>query len=482
MGLKAFFRAPQWEVTIISKIFLGLLAAYIILSILVIGIVVYYIVEKMFPETPPIEVINQGIFYVLILEFIIRFFFQQLPSANVSYWILLPIKKKTIIHNVLLRSSLSVFNLTPWLLYFPIAMVMIFEGMSVLKALIWFVNLLSLTLILNYLIFLMDKSKRLFMVVLTAILIGVGLSYFTDILLHEIFSKAIQWQYENPPAVIISLTLLLAIYGLAYRLLKSKFYLDMGLAKKPERMMRLGFTFLGGFGRLGALLKNDLRLLLRNVRPRQILFLSGLFLFYGLFFFTTEQYNENSVILVFASVIITGGFTLTYGQRVPSWDSEYYPLLMTQNLSYREYLDSKWWLIGLSVIISLIVSTFYLFFGWRIFAFIFAVAIYNLGLGTFITLYSGAYYYIPMKLNVKAKAFENTKALNLTQFLFAIPKMGLPPLIFWLADFFIGGYAGWLALVGAGILGLLLKNHILGHVAKIFKSRKYRTIEAFSKN
>lgn len=162
----------------------------------------------------------------------------------------------------------------------------------------------------------------------------------------------------------------------------------MGLAKKSEKILRLGFAFLGGYGRLVAFLKNDLRFLLRNARPKQVLLLIFMFLFYGLLFFSVELCSNNAIILVFAAIIITGGFSLSYGQQVPSWDSEYYPLLMTQKLTYREYLDSKWWLMFSSVLISLILSTFYLVFGWKIYLYVLAGAIFNLGIGSFINLYS----------------------------------------------------------------------------------------------
>jgi hypothetical protein len=87
-----------------------------------------------------------------------------------------------------------------------------------------------------------------------------------------------------------------------------------------------------------------------------------------------------------------------------------------------------------------------------------------------------------MKLNVKAKAFSNTQAFNVTQLLFTIPKLGLPVLVFLIADFFIGGYAGWFALIIIGTMGILNKNLVLNHIAKIYSSGKYKTIEAFSKN
>ena len=189
-----------------------------------------------------------------------------------------------------------------------------------------------------------------------------------------------------------------------------------------------------------------------------------------------ELYSNNAIILVFAAIIITGGFSLSYGQQFPSWDSEYNPLLVTQNLTYREYLDSKWWLMFSSVLISLILSTFYLVFGWKIYLYVLAGAIFNLGIGSFINLYSGAFYSIPIKLNVKAKAF------SLAQLLFTLPKLGLPVLAFFVRDFFIGGYAGWLALIASGLLGVAIRKIVLNHIAKIYTSANTKPLKRSQKN
>lgn len=482
LEIKSFFRMPQWEVAVIAKIFLGLFALYMFVSLLAFGVGIYYILEKVFPEQSTLMLINQGVFYVLIIEILLRYFFQQPPTTRVQTWILLPIRKSQIIHLQLLRSILNPLNITPLFLYLPIAVVCAVEGTPWMQVLIWFFHLLFLTLTLNFLIFLADKSKGFFISMLIFVAIGIGLEIYTSVSFSTAFAKGMMWIQQYPLSLLCSSGLLVLTYSRCFHFLKTRFYLDMGLSKKPEKVLLLNFAFLGGYGKAGALLINDLRLLLRNARTKQVLLISIMLLFYGLIFFPSEIYKNNSLMLIFASVFITGGFSFSYGQQVSSWDSEYFSLLMTQNLTYREYLNSKWWLMAASVLISMILASFYLIFGWKAWATVVAGAFYNMGVGTYVNLYSGAYHRVPVKLNVKAKAFENTKALNTTQLLFTLPKLGLPLLLFFVADFFIGGYAGWITLVGIGLLGLLLKKPLLDHLAKIYIHQKHKTVEAFSKN
>ena len=41
---------------------------------------------------------------------------------------------------------------------------------------------------------------------------------------------------------------------------------------------------------------------------------------------------------------------MNFGQFVPSWDSAYYKLLMSQNITYKDYLASKWWLVVIATV------------------------------------------------------------------------------------------------------------------------------------
>jgi hypothetical protein len=234
------------------------------------------------------------------------------------------------------------------------------------------------------------------------------------------------------------------------------------------------------FGSVAPFLKNDIKMIMRNARPKQVLMMSFFFLFYGLFFFTQEMYVEKMpYILAFAAIFITGGFLLSFGQLVPSWDSEYYKMLMSQNIPYRQYLESKWYLMVVAVIVAFILSTPYIYFGWDIYFMIAAGALFNIGLNTFITLFGGALNRVPIELNTKAKAFSNTNGFNPTQLLIALPKMILPILIFFIPYHFISFNAGLIALAASGALGIVFKNFFLNKIERIYQNGKYKTIAAF---
>ena len=235
------------------------------------------------------------------------------------------------------------------------------------------------------------------------------------------------------------------------------------------------------FGSVAPFLKNDIKMITRNARPKQVVMMSFFFLFYGVFFFTQKKYiEETPYLLGFASIFITGGFLLSFGQLVPSWDSEYYKLLMSQNIPYRQYLESKWYLMVFAVIVAFILSTPYLYFGVDIYLIIAAGALFNIGLNTFITLFGGALNRVPIELNTKAKAFSNTNGFNPTQLLIALPKMVLPIIIFFIPYHFISFNAGLITLALSGVIGIVFKNFFLNKIEQVYQKGKYKTVAAFN--
>jgi hypothetical protein len=185
---------------------------------------------------------------------------------------------------------------------------------------------------------------------------------------------------------------------------------------------------------------------------------------------------------VFAALFTTGGFVLMFSQNIPAWDSAYFKLLMTQRIPLYEYLYSKWLLLVVSVALASLLAIPYLYFGFRVYSLILAASIFNAGMGSFIGLISGALNHTPIQLNIKAKAFENTQNFNLTQFLFVIPKIAIPVLLYWLPNHYLGPPWGVVTLAGSGLWGLIFQKPILQLCVRFYQQKKYEMLEGFYKN
>jgi hypothetical protein len=164
---------------------------------------------------------------------------------------------------------------------------------------------------------------------------------------------------------------------------------------------------------------------------------------------------------------------------VPSWDSAYYQLMMTQNIPYKGYLDSKWWLMVLATVVSTILASFYLYFGWQVYLTIVVGAIYNIGVNSHLVLLGGAYTKTPIDLSSGKGAFGDKKAYNMKTMLLSIPQLALPVLLYWIGLTLANATVG-LALVALfGIIGFAFKNTFFSLIEKAYKTEKYATIAAY---
>src|SRR5690606_29199779 len=143
---------------------------------------------------------------------------------------------------------------------------------------------------------------------------------------------------------------------------------------------------------------------------------------YGLLITDTERYAMPTY-HIFCGIFITGGFLFSFGSYVPSWDSAYYPLMMSQNIQYKEYLKSKWWLIVIATTISTLLASIYLLVGWELYLGILVGGIFNLGVNAHLVLLSGTFIKTPIDLSSGQKIFGDRQALNLKTFLLTIPKL-----------------------------------------------------------
>ncbi len=477
---KETFRAPQWEAKLSIKIIMALVMLYFIGAFVFGASMAYPILNKKILDREPLEVFNGILLYIFFFELVLRFFLQQLPVTNIQALILLPFKKRKIINHVLLRSVFSGFNTTPFIVYLPFAISMYRDDYLGSEVLAWWSALLTITLCLNFLIYIVNKNNVYFVVLLALIAGTVALDHYTEIDLGNRLGTLFDVVVKQPETLGLFVLPLLFSYALVFYFLKRGFYMDAGLAKKRTKVRGGDHAYLNFLGEDALILKNDLRMILRNVRPRQVVLMSFLFLFYGLIFFTQDIYRNQEAIMVFAGIFVSGGFTMTFGNYVPAWDSSYYKLLMTQNISYKKYLLSKWNLMVFATAVSTLLSLPYLYFGWDIMGIILAGAFFNMGLNTWTTLLGGLLNKTPMRLNVKAKAFENTQAFSINQFLLILPKLVLPIFLYWLPAQFLGPIAGYLTLAGAGVIGMIFKDRLANIVTRLYLKQKHETIEAFN--
>ncbi|CAM3824256.1 DUF5687 domain-containing protein [Flavobacterium jumunjinense] len=457
---------------------MAFVAIYFIATFIGLGIGSYFLLEK--AGLDPFPTINKFIIYYLVMDLLIRFFFQKMPSLTIRPFLNQNIKKNSIVHYTLNKTILSFFNFIHWFFFIPFTIILITKDFTPFSSLIWGLSMLLIIYCNNFIAILIDKKDSLFYSVVGLFAILGILQYYNIFDITQYTYIAFENIYNQPFLTIIPLILLSVLYYFNFTFFKSNLYLDAGLSIKQDNATTENLTWLDQLGSLGTFLKNDIRLLKRNKRAKSTLIMSSMFLFYGLLFFTNsiEAYNA-PVWKIFAGIFVSGGFLLNFGQFVPSWDSSYYPLMMTQNITYRDYLSSKWWLMVIGTIISTLLASFYLYFGWEVYFAIIVGAIFNIGVSSHLVLLGGAYIKTPIDLTSNKNAFGDKKAFNLKTLLISLPKLVLPMIVYAIGHYTLGWQYGYLFVALTGILGFAFKNRVFKAIEAIYKKEKYATLEAY---
>jgi hypothetical protein len=474
---KSFFRSASFATNLALKIIMGFMAVYFMVIFVAAGVGVFYLIKED-AQLDPLATVNKFLIYYFVADLVIRYFFQQMPVTNIKPLLTLPINRNTIVHYTLGKSIISFFNMLHAFFFIPFTVVLLLNGYG-FQSVLWLLGIWALVYVNNFINVLINNKNSVFYP-LVAVVLGLGTAQYYKLFDVTVYTQPFfQGLYSTFYLFVIAIALAAVLYYYTFVYFKSNLNLDTGLAKKSAEAKTENLTWLNQFGTLGTFLKNDIKMIKRNKRPRNTVVASIVFIFYGILFFTdfVPAYN-NPTMHVFGGIFVSGGFLLNFGQFVPSWDSAYYQLMMSQNISYREYLSSKWWLMVIATVFSTLVASFYLYFGWKVYLLIVVGAIYNIGVNSHLVLLGGAYNKTSIDLTA-SKAFGQKQAFSFKNLLIAVPKILVPMLLYAFGYFVFNAEIGCLMVALAGIIGFAFRDKMFTIIEKIYKTEKYATIDAY---
>lgn len=472
---KSFLRSASFGTNVVLKIFMGLAALYFIAVFLLLGFGIYPLLKQY--DMNPFETVNKFLIYYFFLHLIIRYFMQKMPVMNIRPLLTLPIKRDTIVHFTLGKTALSFFNWIHVFLFVPFSIMLIINNHSILNVILWHLGIIGIVYASNFINVLVNNKDSFFYPILTLVVVCALSQYYKLFDITTYTFPFFDGLYTTNYLFLIPIIAVVILYYFAFNFFKNNLNLDEGLAKKSDVAKTENFAFLDQFGTLGTFLKNDIKLIKRNKRSRTTIIMSVVFLFYGFLFFNNP--HQAKVMGIFAGIFVSGGFLFTFGQFVPSWDSAYYQLMMSQNVQYKEYIKSKWWLVVIATAISTLLASFYIYLGWHIYLLIVVGAIYNIGVNSHLVLLGGAFVKTPIDLSTGKGAFGDKQAFNIKTMLIAIPKLLIPVLLYGLGTWIFSENIGLVFVAVAGILGFTLRNYVFAKIEKIYKTEKYATIAAY---
>lgn len=482
---KSFVRSASFGQSLGLRILLIFVGLYFSAAFFALGLGLYSLLKEIVPEKDPLQVVNHFLLLWLVFQLIPRFFLQSLPVMNIKPLMTLPVKKSRVVNYVLGKSLLSFYNLLSVLIFIPFAVFNVYKGAhSTLEMFAWGISIICLNLCANYANFLIRKkfaeNLKGLVPFVAIVVVLVVLDYFEAFQITEWFGRALDLITELPYLALLPLLALIGLYLWNKYDLEKNFYLDAGLKGKKQVATTQNFEWTKKFGSIAPFLQQDLKLIWRNKRPRTSAMISLIFLPYGLMIYTHEAYREIPVMFIFAGIVMTGIFMINFGQFIPAWDASYFSMIMSQNIPVRRYLASKAGLMSFSVVVLGILSTPYLYYGWRILLVNLVCAVYNLGVNVPLLLYAGSFN--KKRIDLDSSPFMNYQGTGAAQWLVALPLIFVPSLLFYGMLKLISFDAGILILGILGIVGLLFRSRLLDFITGAYRKRKYEMIEGFKQS
>ena len=481
LNWKEFNRSKSLGGKTVAKVFKWFGIVYVAILSLAWGIILSWPKEE--DVMAPFLYINKQLIYGLVYLVVMRYFIQSLPVLNIKPLLLTPLLKKKIVRYVVLKTVPTYFNILPLFFLIPFSISLSQnDEFSALGLIFWNINLVGLIYLTNFFNFLLNNKRNLIYVLGAFLALIKALDYYSIVDFTIYSEKFFYFFYKTPYVALFTWVLVFWLYNYVSTFFYNGLYIDKGIKSKVKEANLEDYSWLDSLGKTAVFIKNDLRLLKRSKRAKMAVYMGIGLLFYGLIFQSSEELL-GSTFTFFGYLFSTGGFLFMFGSFVPSWDSQYYPLMMTQNIEYKEYLNSKWSLMIIGTIISTILASFiYSFFGINAVFAVLAGSAYNMGINGYLTLWAGAYTKTPIDLNSSSNAFGDKKALNAKTILVGIPQMLVPILVYFFGNLYYDHMTACLLVAGLGFLGIFLKPFAFSLIMKAYKSEKYSTLKAYKSN
>ncbi|MBS9766756.1 MAG: hypothetical protein KGV44_04375 [Flavobacteriaceae bacterium] len=460
------------------KIFMVFGALYFFLILIGLPFVVFFVAKEVL-HISALEVFSKYFLYYVMVDLGLRYFMQSLSSQNIKPFLTLNIPKTKIVKYSFLKFCIYYLNIAIFLFLLIFSVLLIIDDFVWWQVLCFSTGIYFVLMCNNFLNMLLNQRDTIFYAIASVFVLFVVLEYFEYIKLSDYSLPIFSAFYTMKGLFIAPIFASIAIAYVAFKNMKSDFYLDKGLeVKKSANAKTENIDFLNRFGMVGTFINNDIRLIKRNKVPRKVFYSGIFFLFYGLIVFLKGY--DNDYMKMFVGFLVTGSFMLNFGARVPAWDSSYYPLMMTMNVPYKDYLNAKWYSMFVMTAIMTVLALPYAFISWQYYTIIFVAGIFNLGVNVHLTLLQGSFNKVPVDLNTRVKQMNKGGFSYMALFL-GLMKIFFPALLFALIKYFAGFYPAVITIAVLGIIGIFTKEMILNSIVKRYKREKYETLESFKK-
>lgn len=477
------FRSQTFYRGLAVKVLMGFMTIYFAVIFIMLGFFLGEALDEVHETLNPLEVINGASLYIILGALTLRFFMQSLQTINLQAYQSLPVKRTTLVNFILLKPLFSIANYMTLLVIIPFAIRTVAAWESGFVAFQFVINCI---LIIWADIWLATYLKRRFgpnvkgLIIILIVIAGLAaLEYLKIFSLFDVSLAIFNFLTIKPFGWLATLVFAGLTYGLNRMFFSKNYYPEKFNEKlnKGENKIVGGLSFLEKYGTIGELIQLQIRLIFRHKRTKSLIILSAFFMLYGLLFYTNDIYAESAAWLVFCGMIITGMASITYGQWVISWESNYFDAILTKNIPAGTYIKANYYLLIAFNVLSFLISLPYFLMGTKIAYLHIAMFLYNTGINVFLLIFTASFN--TKRIDLMARSTFNYQGTTYKSFLIILPIMAFPLLFSGIMSLFASYNLVMLALGLIGLVGIFLLPYQIKLSTQQFNRRKYAMAEGF---
>ena len=479
LGKLAEKRNPMYESSKYAKLMIYIGAAFWAGYLAFFGILFAFAFQGEAVE--PYHMLNQGLIFVLALDYAMRFTFQKPPTQEMQPFLLLPIKRVRLIDALLIRSGMSAFNWIWHFMFVPFALLTVLRFYGLWGVLLYCIGLWLLILINNYW-YLFTRTlmgEKIWWVLLPLVVYGLlaaALFIPEESPIFDFSMNVGEGFITGNILTFLGVLAVLALIMLANRVLLSHLtYKENAKVEDAKVKHVTDFGFFNRFGEIGEYMRLELKLFTRNKTPKQQLYTAmAIVAMFVLLVSFTDVYGESmSAFIFFYNFAIFGVMFLA---NVMSYEGNYIDGLLTRKESLYSLLLAKFYLYTVMMLIPMILMIPAMVMGKSSFLHCLSWVIFVSGFVYFLFFQVVVYNKNTLPLNKKLTARLNTNGMQqvISLAVFAIPLM----LRFGLEAFFERWIVD-LVFIGIGLAFMVTHRLWIRNVYQRFMAKKYAQLEGF---
>ena len=476
-------RNPAFETNRFAKFLMYFMIVYWAALFLFMGVMLPFAMEDIVPNMEPYHIMNQGILYVMVADFLLRFMAQPSVSQEIKPYLLMPVKRKKLISLVLLKSGLDGYNFIWFFVYVPFAFLTVirfygFGGMFLYLLGLW------LIFVFNNYFYLLCKlllgEKTIWLLLPIAIFGTLGAAEFLiDGLPISRFTMNLGEGFieGNPLSFLFVIACIVVMFFINMKLQLRMIYNEIS-KKEDTKIKRVSeYKFLDKYGEVGEYIRLEIKLITRN-KTVKAQFRMGIIVMLAFSFALafTDVYdgtNMKSFICLYNYAVLP---IMTLGQ-VMCFEGNYIDGLMSRKESIFNLLRAKYYLTNLILLVPFLIMMIPIVKGKITFLTAIAYLIFVAGFVFFILLQLAVYNTRTLPLN--ANLMKGNKGGNWIQSLIMSFSFFLPFMIESTLLLFFSQEITNIIFIIIGGSFILTHNLWIKNIYKRFMKRRYKNKEEF---